>query len=102
MLRLYQKLPVSHDLLVVDPDTKLPSDDINVRGRIPVRTRARPAGPTRCRALRWRSAGESCAAPILTWTRSRAGRRGAAGSKSEGRPPTNSKERALEKKIKTE
>ncbi len=36
-LRQHQELPLAHDLLVVHPDIKLPTDDINMRGRIPIR-----------------------------------------------------------------
>src|ERR1700732_951404 len=34
--RFHQKLPLAHDLLVVHPDIKLPSHDVNMRRRIPL------------------------------------------------------------------
>ena len=46
--------------------------------RSKVRSSARPAAPTRCRASRWPSAARSCDAPTLTWTKSRADRSAAA------------------------
>lgn len=29
-LRIHQEFPISHDLLVINPDVELPSDNINV------------------------------------------------------------------------
>src|SRR4029077_6397449 len=35
-LRFHQKLSIAHDLLVVQPDIKLPSHDVNIGRRIPL------------------------------------------------------------------
>src|SRR5579862_3550234 len=40
-LRFQQKLSIPHDLLVIHPDVELPSHNINVCGRIPLRSRVR-------------------------------------------------------------
>src|ERR1700720_2793373 len=39
--RLDQKFPIAHDLLLIDPDVELASDDINVSGRVPLRAGVR-------------------------------------------------------------
>src|SRR5271165_2539297 len=41
-LRLYQKLPLPHNLLVIHPNIELPPDHVNVRSRIPLSASMRP------------------------------------------------------------
>ena len=58
-----------------------------------------PAGPTLSRASRWRSAGEFCAAPIPTWTRSRAVRSGRGVIDIDKSPTDNLKALAESKRV---